>query len=115
MYCSSTPLGGQRYRAGLVFGLRRGYGKGDVGGAGRVWAAAYPCALHRLPANLEDGCPETVGCGEVMNMQISLSNLSHTYDGTHRVFHGISFELRDGTALALTGPSGSGKSTLMTA
>lgn len=46
-------------------------------------------------------------------MQISISNLSHTYDGTHRVFHGISFELRDGTALALTGPSGSGKSTLM--
>ena len=50
-----------------------------------------------------------------MNMHISLSNLSHTYDGTHCVFHGISFELRDGTALALTGPSGSGKSTLMTA
>ena len=50
------------------------------------------------------------------NLLISMSNIWKTYDmGAEKVhaLHGVSFNVRRGEYLAITGPSGSGKSTLM--
>src|SRR6266436_134246 len=50
------------------------------------------------------------------NLLISMRNLWKTYDmGAEKVhaLHGVSFEVKRGDYLAITGPSGSGKSTLM--
>src|SRR5258706_15371463 len=50
------------------------------------------------------------------DLLIVMSNLWKTYDmGAEKVhaLHGVSFEVKRGDYLAITGPSGSGKSTLM--
>lgn len=48
---------------------------------------------------------------------VAVRQLSYRYDGHeghgHEVLHGISFEIKAGECLAVTGPSGSGKSTLI--
>ncbi len=51
-----------------------------------------------------------------VDVLISMRNLWKTYDmGAEKVhaLHGVSFEVKRGEYLAITGPSGSGKSTLM--
>src|SRR2546425_998680 len=51
-----------------------------------------------------------------VDVLISMHNLWKTYDmGEEKVhaLHGVSFEVKRGEYLAITGPSGSGKSTLM--
>jgi ABC-type iron transport system FetAB ATPase subunit len=50
------------------------------------------------------------------NLLISMQNIWKTYDmGAEKVhaLHGVSFNVKRGEYLAITGPSGSGKSTLM--
>src|SRR5216684_922634 len=50
------------------------------------------------------------------NLLISMHNIWKTYDmGAEKVhaLHGVSFEVKKGEYIAITGPSGSGKSTLM--
>src|SRR5215510_2038060 len=57
--------------------------------------------------------PSSDGHGQVL---IAMNNLWKTYDmGAEKVhaLHGVSFKVRRGEYLAITGPSGSGKSTLM--
>src|SRR3977135_1714375 len=59
------------------------------------------------------GLPSQDGKVDVL---ISMRNLWKTYDmGAEKVhaLHGVSFEVKRGEYLAITGPSGSGKSTLM--
>ncbi len=61
------------------------------------------------------GKPELRANGEA-DLLIVMSNLWKTYDmGAEKVhaLHGVSFEVKRGDYLAITGPSGSGKSTLM--
>src|SRR5260221_2699962 len=61
------------------------------------------------------GKPELPANGKA-DLLIVMSNLWKTYDmGAEKVhaLHGVSFEVKRGAYLAITGPSGSGKSTLM--
>jgi putative ABC transport system ATP-binding protein len=61
------------------------------------------------------GKPELPTNGKA-DLLIVMSNLWKTYDmGAEKVhaLHGVSFEVKRGDYLAITGPSGSGKSTLM--
>ncbi|MDX6303704.1 MAG: putative transport system ATP-binding protein [Blastocatellia bacterium] len=61
------------------------------------------------------GKPELPANGKA-DLLIVMSNLWKTYDmGAEKVhaLHGVSFEVKRGDYLAITGPSGSGKSTLM--
>jgi putative ABC transport system ATP-binding protein len=61
------------------------------------------------------GKPELSANGKA-DLLIVMSNLWKTYDmGAEKVhaLHGVSFEVKRGDYLAITGPSGSGKSTLM--
>src|SRR5881396_1102268 len=60
--------------------------------------------------------PELASEDGKRDMLISMHNLWKTYDmGAEKVhaLHGVSFEVKRGEYLAITGPSGSGKSTLM--
>ncbi len=61
------------------------------------------------------GKPELAANGKA-DLLIVMNNLWKTYDmGAEKVhaLHGVSFEVKRGDYLAITGPSGSGKSTLM--
>jgi putative ABC transport system ATP-binding protein len=61
------------------------------------------------------GKPELPANGKA-DLLIVMNNLWKTYDmGAEKVhaLHGVSFEVKRGDYLAITGPSGSGKSTLM--
>jgi putative ABC transport system ATP-binding protein len=61
------------------------------------------------------GKPELLANGKA-DLLIVMTNLWKTYDmGAEKVhaLHGVSFEVKRGDYLAITGPSGSGKSTLM--
>ena len=61
------------------------------------------------------GKPELPADGKA-DLLIVMNNLWKTYDmGAEKVhaLHGVSFEVKRGDYLAITGPSGSGKSTLM--
>ena len=44
--------------------------------------------------------------------KIEFRDVKFSYDGTHEVLGGVSFEVRKGETVALVGPSGGGKSTL---
>src|SRR2546421_8593288 len=60
--------------------------------------------------------PELSSDDGKLDVLISMRNLWKTYDmGAEKVhaLHGVSFEVKRGEYLAITGPSGSGKSTLM--
>src|SRR3989440_3371167 len=60
--------------------------------------------------------PELSSDDGKLDVLISMRNLWKTYDmGAEKVhaLHGVSFEVKRGDYLAITGPSGSGKSTLM--
>src|ERR1700682_5374476 len=60
--------------------------------------------------------PELPSQDGIRDVLISMKNLWKTYDmGAEKVhaLHGVSFEVKRGEYLAITGPSGSGKSTLM--
>lgn len=46
-------------------------------------------------------------------MRIEVKNLSHSFDGEHKLFDNLSFTLKCGDLTAITGPSGCGKSTLL--
>ena len=43
--------------------------------------------------------------------QVSVSNITHSYDGQRQAVVGLSFHIRAGQVLALIGPNGAGKST----
>ncbi len=43
--------------------------------------------------------------------QVSVSNITHSYDGLRKAVSNLSFHIRAGEVLALIGPNGAGKST----
>ncbi len=44
---------------------------------------------------------------------LRFEGVHYAYEGEHRVLHGLDFEVRRGSRVAVVGPSGSGKSTLI--
>ena len=58
----------------------------------------------------EDGCAPMCSVPEE---GVSFENVSFSYRDSDEILHGVSFEVRPGETVALTGPTGSGKSTIV--
>ena len=92
--------------AGSLGGLGGLYGQlsAAVGGVKRVFEI-----LDTVPS-VQD-LPGTVALPSVRG-QITLENVSFSYDSAVAVLHNVSLDIHPGEILALVGPSGAGKSTI---
>jgi len=61
----------------------------------------------------EDDDPRRTVTMDRITGQVSMENVSFSYDSGKEVLHEVSFESQPGTVTALVGPSGAGKSTII--
>lgn len=70
-------------------------------------------AIERIQQIMREAPESTDGKAAHLAHDLSFTNVSFSYDGTHDVLNNVSFHVPAGKKTALVGPSGSGKSTIL--